>query len=105
MGENYADLQRVKAAINSTGLTVDDAKLEDYAGQVDAKLGAEFIYILGDTLPFQGVPQWFTDLATDLLEAFYWFKENGEKEQWNDAWDKVIRLKENMFMNPPAMTR
>jgi len=105
MGDTYGDMEKAKSQLDLTGITTDNAKLEDAANQVDSYLGSEFIYVLGDTLPFESMPEWFKALATEGYEAFYWFKQNNDDKLWKEFKEKVQRDKTFHFQNPAAVTR
>lgn len=98
-------MEGAKASLNLSGITVDNSKLQNAANQIDGELEDSFIYILGDTSPFSGVPTWFKELATKGYEAMYWFKENNDDKALLDWRKSVLNAKINRFSNPPATTR
>lgn len=101
----YGDVELFKESINEAGKTIDDDKVNQITKYVDGKLNDVFVHVLGESVPFSPVPNWFKTLATEGYTARYWFQENNDKYIWDDYKNRITEVYTFRFENPAAATR
>ena len=105
MGDTYYDPQIVKNTLDEDGITANDSKISDYGSFASRALEKEFIYILGDTIPFPNPPDWFKTFANSLTRAKFWWEENNNKELWKGTMEEIKDFRKRLYEEPAAKTR
>lgn len=105
MGDTYYDPKVVKQTLDEDGIAANDAKISDYGGYASGIMEGYFIFIIGDTVPFPSVPDWFRNFTNSLLRAKFWLEENSNKTLWDSAIQDIETFRTNFYEQPAAKTR
>lgn len=64
-----------------------------------------FIHIIGDTVPFPSVPDWFRNYTNSLLRGKFWQEENNNKTIWDQTIADIKEFRLHFYEEPAAKTR
>lgn len=65
----------------------------------------QFIYIIGNTVPFPSVPDWFRNFTNSLTRAKFWLEENNNKTLMESTMADIIEFRAKFYEQPAAKTR
>lgn len=65
----------------------------------------QFIHIIGDTVPFPTVPDWFRNFTNSLTRAKFWLEENNNKTLWDQTMADIKEFRVKFYEQPAAKTR
>lgn len=119
----YARIKSVREAIQQKGVTVNEELILECGKQSASELGSYFLYMIGDTEPFdleaietanpalsnRSDLSWFVQLNNELAELMFWAKTNPTQENRArlEAFKevKLPEIRKRRFESPPAQTR
>lgn len=108
---NYADSATTTGAVyraiheeSTTDTTVIDS-VEESSLQASGELETAFIFLISDTVPFVNPPDWFTQLANELTEAYFWEKQNGNTQMLEQVQKKIDNTRVLRYGQVPTIVR
>jgi len=105
MGDTYYDPKIVKETLDEDGIAANDAKISDYGGYASGIMEGQFVFIIGDTVPFPSVPDWFRNFTNSLTRAKFWLEENNNKTLMDATMADIKEFRAKFYEQPAAKTR
>lgn len=105
MSTTYYDPQIVKNTLDEDGIAFNDDKISEYGGYASGIMEGQFVFIIGDTLPFDSVPDWFRNFTNSLTRAKFWLEENNNKTLMDSTMLDIKEFRTKLYEQPAAKTR
>lgn len=105
MGDTYYEPDVVKKTLDEDGIAYNDAKISDYGGYASGIMEGQFMYIIGNAVPFASVPDWFIKFTNSLVRAKFWLEENNNKTLWESVMNDIKEFRTKLYEQPAGKTR